>query len=170
MQAWKEGFNPTLTVILLGYGLAVLAGATLSINTFLIYHFPYLHEQENYFVVAFWYCIAGVVLSGIGSLSLEKQTFLLSLLDWILIITHCVTNAIVIISYFYVCTKIPGTFAALIMSTSTVYVVLAQYTFLSHIHGGNHNWIELCGAGIVLIGSLSGTIVKTMVKKNIDDS
>ncbi len=117
----------------------------------------------------FWYCLLGVVLSGIGSLSVEKQTFLLSLSDWMLAITHCMTNAIVMLSFYYMCTRIPGTLAALIMSTSTIYVVIAQYTFLSHIQRGNHNWMELCGAGIVLIGSLSGSIVKILFQKN-DDS
>ena len=166
MQPWNEGFHATFTVILLGYAMAILAGVALSLETFIIYHYTYLQKQENQIVVIFWYCIAGVILSAVGSLCLETQTFRLTFLDWALVITHCMTNVIVILLYFYMCTKIPGTLVALMMSTSTVYVVIAQYTFLSHIQGGNHNWIELFGAGIVLIGSLSASIVRAKFKKD----
>ena len=34
-----------------------------------------------------------------------------------------------------------------------LYVVCAQYTFLSHIHRGNHNLVEILGICLVIIGS-----------------
>ncbi len=38
-------------------------------------------------------------------------------------------------------------------TTSTVYAVIAQYTFLSRIHPGNRNWVEILGIIVVVISA-----------------
>ncbi len=149
--------------------MTVLAGVTLAIETFIIYHYPFHQEQENQFIAIFWYLIAGVILSGLGSILVEKQFFNLSLWDWLLAISHCMIYGIAMLLYFYMCSRIPGTLVALMMSTSAIWDVVAQYTVLSHVQGGNHNLLELFGAGVVLVGSISGSIVKAMFKKNVDN-
>ncbi len=160
LQPWHEEFNPTLTAILLGYIGAILCGVTLTIDAFLIHHYTYLQKRENQFVTLFWYCIPGVIISAIGSIVLEEQTFFFQWMDWIPILVHCMTNFIMSLIYFYTCRTIPGIIISLIASTSTIYMVIAQYTVLSNIQRGNHNWLELLGAGIVLISSLSALLIK----------
>ncbi len=160
LQPWNETFNPTFTAILLGYVGAILCGVTMSTDTFIVHHYTYLHKLENQYVVMFWYCLTGATLSAIGSLALEEQTFFLNWKDWILILVHCITYCIIMLLYFYICTMIPGIIISLIGSTSTIWMVVAQYTVLSNIQRGNHNWLELLGAGIVLTSSLSALLIK----------
>ncbi len=56
-------------------------------------------------------------------------------------------------AYMYACSVIAGTLNLVIGTTNAVYVVIAQYTFLSGKHPGNQNWIEILGVLLVVISS-----------------
>ncbi len=163
LQPWRESFNPTLTAIIFGYILTIICGITMSIEVLIVHHYPYLQKQDNQFVVAFWFCLSGGIISAIGSLAVEEITFTLSLLEWTLVLGHCVTYSIIILMFFYICTTIPGIIISLISSTSTLWMAGAQYTILYSIMPGNYNLLEFIGAGIVLASSLSALIIKAVL-------
>ena len=60
----------------------------------------------------------------------------------------------------------PGALNAFIACTGAVYLVVAQNTFLSSVQPGNHNWIEILGVVLVLIGSTVPPVVKARGKSN----
>ncbi len=91
---------------------------------------------------------------------MEEINFKLSWSDWLLVLGHSSTFAFSMTFYMYACAAIPGIIGTLIGCTSTVYVVVAQYTVLSSVLPGNHNWVEILGVILVLISSVVPSIVK----------
>ncbi len=168
LQPWSEKFHPTLTAILMGYVVAAMDGIEMTLEAFLILHYEYLQKKENQAVCIFWSCLSGTVISAIGSIALEDQTFQLEWTEWVLVFGHCGSYCFVYPLFFYVCTRIPGTLVSLLLSTSTVFVIIAQYSLsmISSLHPGNHNLLEVCGAGVVLVSSGLASIVKGKMDKD----
>ena len=167
LQPWSEKFHPTLTAILLGYIVAAIDGITQTMETFTIFHYEYLQKKENQAVCIFWSCLSGAFFSAVLSLVMEEQTFQLEWNEWILVFGHCASYCFIYPLFFYSCTRIPGTLVSLLLSTSTVYVIIAQYSLsgLLSLRPGNHNLLEVCGAGGVLISSGLASIVKGKMEK-----
>ncbi len=112
----------------------------------------------------------GSLLSIIWSLAAEEQAFALQWTDWLLVVGHVATFIFIYPLYFCMSTRIPGSLISIIGSTSTMYVSIAQYTFLSDIKPGNHNWLEIFGACVILISSVGASIVKAKVKEQSSHS
>ncbi len=101
---------------------------------------------------------------------MEEQAFVLQWTDWLLIVGHVSTYIFIYPLYFCMGTRISGSLCSIILSTGTIYVSIAQYTFLSHIKPGNHNWLEIFGACVIFISSVGASIVKAKVKEQSSHS
>ncbi len=162
MQPWRESFTPSLVDILLGYMIACLSGVLLTGNVFIVRYYPYLHGNHNQNVTLFWMALTGTLLSLGISLCFEDIHITHSATDWLLILGHGVSFFLVMTMYIYACAHVPGVIVALIRCTVTVYLLAAQWTVLADKHGGNHNLLELIGAGFVVTGSVVPAIVQAI--------
>ena len=166
MQPWRERFDPDLVTIILGYGVACLSGFLLCSDIFIVRHYPSLKDKHNQNVTLFWMYLTGVIISAPVCLIFEEVHITYSTIDWVLIAFHCVSYGINMAVYMYACSRIPGVLLALIRCTITVYLLIAQYTVLAdEVHGGNHNILEVLGAGIVIIGTVVPAIVQALKSK-----
>ncbi len=147
--------------MLLGYGMSGAYGLLMLTDMILLRHFTFLQQRENRPVVIFWMSMIGSSLSVLVSLGMEKQTIPSTLMDWLIVFGHCGTFGIMILLKIFVCSsRLPGVVISLIGSTSIIYMTISQYTFLSNLHPGNHNWLEIAGVCIVLTSSILPSIVK----------
>ena len=112
----------------------------LEIITVLLYQ--YLQDTRNQPKTLFWACVSGAILSSAVALSIENINLRYDWSDWLLIMGHCATYVFLMSFLMYGSALVPS-LVPIIGSTSTVYVVIAQYTFLSKIHPGNRNGMEL---------------------------
>ena len=99
------------------------------------------------------------------TLAFEKQVFYCEWKDWLLILGHCGTYVVIIPLEMYFSSRLPGVVISVIGSTSIIYVWIAQFSFLSHIHGGYMNWIEICGICIIIFTSVFPSVVKMFREK-----
>ena len=136
LQPWQHGFHPSLLVIVLGYITAALSGVLITMEMWLINHYDYLHEQTNQKITIFWTCIVGTILSAGSALVFEQLSLPQSITDAILVLIHSATYVLNLLLYMYSSTHIPGTVVSIIASTSTVYLIVSQYTFLKGWHKG----------------------------------
>ncbi len=160
LQPWTDGFQPTIQVILLGYGISVAQGLFVMTDMIILSHFSCLEQLENQKPVIFWMSLLGTGFSLGISLVIEKLVIPLTLTDWLLVFGHCGTYAVIIPLNMYVCARLPGIALSLIMGTSVIHMLIAQYMELLGIQRGNHNVLELCGVGIVLFSSVFPHVVK----------
>ncbi len=110
--------------------------------------------------------LTGVLISAPVSLGFEDVHITYSARDWLLIACHCVFYGVNMSVYMYACARVPGVIVALIKCTVTVYLLVGQYTVLAdEVHGGNHNVLEVVGAGLVIIGSVVPAIVHGLKSK-----
>ncbi len=117
-------------------------------------HFAFLRQHGNHTVVIFWMSLVATSFSICISLAIEEQVLPADLTDWLLVFGHCGTYGLIISVNMYVCSRLSGVVLSLIGGTSVIYMVIAQYTLLSNIHAGNHNWLEICGLVLVLVSSI----------------
>ncbi len=166
MQPWRERFDSDLMTILLGYVMASLSGLLLCADIFIVRHYPSLKDKHIQDVTLFWMYFTGVLVSAPVYLCFEDVHITYSATDWVLIACHCVFYGITMSVYMYACARVPGVIVALIRCTVTVYLLIAQYTVLTdEVHGGNHNVLELLGAGLVVTGSVVPAIVQALNSK-----
>ncbi len=131
--------------------------------------YPFLQKQNNQIKTIFWNGIAGSVLSFTVALAIEEINFNISWKDWLYILGHSGSFGLLLPIYLYACSALAGTLITIIGTTSTVYVVIAQYTFLSGIHPGNHNWIEILGIVVVLVSSMVPAYMRAKQQKGNSD-
>ncbi len=166
LQPWTDHFNPTMRAILLGYGMSSAYGFLLMLNVLIISHYNYLHHIKNQTVAIFWMSLTATIFSLCISLAAEELFIPDTIMDWMLVFWHCGTYGIILSLDMYVCSRLPGVVISLIGGTSVIYMCLAQYTFLSHIHSGNRNVLELCGVALVLLSSLMPPVVQYVNERN----
>ncbi len=135
IQPWQDNFDPKLRVILLGYVVCAVGGILWALEAVLICWYPFLHSQENQIKTLFWNCILGSVAMLPIAFSVEDlDLHSLKWSDWLYAAGHCATFGILQVTYMYACSVIAGTLNLVRGTTNVIYVVIAQYTFLSGIH------------------------------------
>ena len=82
---------------------------------------------------------------------LEKPVLPTTWQDVLFTAGHSLSYAIMWPAYMY---AIPYISCNTMTVTSTVFMLVAQYTFLSPIHPGNRNWMEIVGVTLVILGSI----------------
>ncbi len=170
IQPWQDNFNPNLKAILLGYGVSVLGGVLWTTEAIVICWYPFLQNQNNQIKTLFWNCITGSILC--LSIAFSVEDFNVNNLgwpDWLYTAGHCATFGILQVTYMYACSVIAGTLNLVIGTTNAVYVIIAQYTFLSGKHPGNRNWIEILGVILVVISSTVPAYMRAKHKGNTNE-
>ncbi len=165
LQPWRETFQPNLRAIILGYTTGCVAGILGAAEIITVFWYQYLHDLNNQIKTLFWACVSGGILSAGAALAIEKINFNLPWTDWLLILGHSITFVFHMPLFMYASVYVPG-LVSIIGCTSTVYVTLAQYSFLSDIHGGNRNWMEIIGVLLILCSSLITSVVKQRKQNN----
>ncbi len=143
--------------------MAAVAGIIWTLEMLVIFSFPFLQKQSNQIVTVLWTCIIATSLSTVLALTFEDVNLYISWTDWLLVFGHSGTFGFGILVYMHATSVIPGTLNSLIGTTSTVYVVIAQYSLLASVNPGNRNLIEILGVLLVLVSSILPTIF-TMLK------
>ena len=145
------------TLGVLGYALPVIAGTACTLDVLVLKKRPYL--TENMVQVLFWSFAVNTAISTIIMFAVEEPVLPNSWYDFSLVVAHALSYTFMFPVYFYAVEKIEGNTYTLINSTSTVVMLVSQYTFLSSIHPGHRNWIEIFGAALVMIGFVLGSIM-----------
>ncbi len=147
--------------------MATASGLFQATDILIIYWFPFLWDRQNQYKLLFWSGITGTCISLIIALALEDMQNImhLSWQDWLLVLGHGGAYAAEMLLFMYTCSVLPGTLIAIISSTTIIYEAIAQYSFLSHIHRGNHNWIEILGICLVIISSIFPSVMKAREKE-----
>ena len=166
LQPWRKTFKPTLTAKVLGYITGCLGGIFGAAEIIIVFYYQFLQNTLNQLKTLFWTCIVGATVS-VGPLFIEKFNFELSWTDWLLITGHCAAYVIIMPLYMYSSACVPS-IVSIIGSTSTLYVVLAQYTVLSGINPGNRNSMEYGGIILVICSSVVPSIFKAWKQKSHD--
>ncbi len=162
LQPWRKTFKPTLTAVILGYVTISVCGLLMTTGMLIIYFYSFLHKQCNQVKTLFWNCVVGTTVSLVGALILEDLNFQLSWTDYIFVLGHCATFPINLFLTMYVSSVIPGVIFSLISTTSVVYAVIGQYTILSGIQPGNHNWMEILGVALIIFSVSFSSVIKVM--------
>ena len=135
--------------LVLGYTLAAVSGLVASINIIIIKTIPFFTKDR--ITVLFWTYVTGTLLSFLGMICLEKPVLPTTWQDVLFITGHSLSYAIMWPAYMY---AIPYISCNTMTVTSTVFMLVVQYTFLSPIHPGNRNWMEIVGVTLVILGSI----------------
>ncbi len=166
LQPWTDGLKVGLEPIIFGYVFSIIAGILETIEIILIQRYSLNHPVEKANAVLFWMYLTGTILSIIGVLALEEILIPTAWTDWMLVFVHCAAFGFIMAIGINFFPYVPSVLVTLITSTSTVYMVIAQYTFMAHFQRGNHNWIEICGVLIVLTSSIFPSLITAVKASN----
>ena len=149
--------NHEWTLDVLGYILPVIGGTAFTLDILVLKKRPYL--TENMVQVLFWSFAVNTAISTIIMFVVEEPGLPATWYDVSLVMAHGLSYTLMWPVYFYSAENIEGNTYTLINSTSTVIMLVSQYTFLSTIHPGYRNWIEIFGAVLVMIGFVLGSVM-----------
>ena len=161
--ATTECKDKGIAVVVLGYGLAILAGCSISGSTLLLKRHPYL--VDNKFDVLFWVCLLPLTISAVTMAIFEKPVLPANWYQFLLVVVHYITFVFSWPLWMYGLQYISGNTTNIILSTTVVFVLIPQYTVLSSILPRNRNWIEVVGVILVLLGSSLGSIWELLKSK-----
>ena len=142
----------------LGYSLSVVSGCVVSVSVLLVKRYPFL--GENFLVTNFWSIVVSVASSPVLMLIFETPTLPNNWVDFLLLLGHCCTYVIILVSMLLSSMYISGNTVTILFSTSAVLCLIPQYTVLSSVYPGNRNWTEVVGAVIVVLGSSLGSALE----------
>ncbi len=162
--------NPVGFHMLLGCLLATLSGiCSVGKITNVKKFSDFFHSQSNRWRTVFWTCFSGAAASFVVMGFAEKPVFPETMTDLALLFGHVGTYMFMPGLYFYGCTIIDGNIITIILSSVIIYMVVAQYTFMSHTFPGHRNWIEVFGALLVFASCVLAPTVTSISKKKETD-
>lgn len=144
--------HPVINNPLKGYML--LFGGSVLYSVLIILQKQRLHDINAY-VIIFWMCLTGTVLSATVMLATEIPTFPKSATCIMLLLGHSLSAAAGSIIGIAIIPLISPVTYSLLSSLQLVCFVVAQYTVLSEVNPGHGNWAEITGAILVICGSVT---------------
>ena len=117
----------------------------------------------NPFNFALWNALLGSVFSLVLMAIFEVPVLPRSGLCVIMLVVHCLGNAMISLGNPWSLQYISPSICAMINTCKMAIMVLFQYTFLSSIKPGLHNWLEILGAVVCFVGMMGGPIVHIIV-------
>ncbi len=146
----------------MGIFFALFAGLTTTLLTFSIKRNPCL--SENRFRSMLWAFAVCLLCSLVLTFVLEDPVWPKTLFDTVAISVHCVASVTTWFFLVYAMEHTSGTVVNIIYSTSVVFFLVPQYTILASVLPGHRNWMEVVGAFMVLLGSVSGSMYELFGK------
>ena len=123
--------------------------------------------NERIIEVMFWCFLSNSIISMIVMSLIETLALPQNWYDISLVTLHCLAYVFLRPLYMYACITLSGNTVSVMLCFTTVLMVVAQYTVLSHILRGHQNWIEVVGVALVVIGSIMNSLREFLwVKSN----
>ena len=136
----------------LGSALAILAGMFSVTRIFTVKKFLDLfYSESNRWSTVLWTCFSGATLSFAITGFVEKAVIPETIQDTGFFLGHIGAFLFMPGLYFYGCTFVDGNMTIIVVSSVTVYLVIAQYTFMKNFFPGHKNWMEVFGAMLVFL-------------------
>ena len=118
----------------------------------------YLIQQTDVVTLQFWNSLGGTIISAVcmaipgqlGTLPKGQNT----LADWLLLLTHAFSTGIAMLLLYKSQQMISAILYGLTTSVNVVFMLIAQYTVLSHIQAGHKNAEEYSGAILVIFSAV----------------
>ena len=124
----------------------------------------FFQSQSNMWRAVFWSSLSGTLWSLPIMGITENPVLPNSITDALLMTGHVTMYFFMAVTFFFSCAVVEGNVVIVVFSTISVYMAIAQYTFLKNIFPGHRNWIEVFGVTLVLITSVLLPMV-TILKK-----
>ena len=141
--------NMAKVTSLLGYLLAAMAGLPVAIHYI---GSGIILKEHNPVTLTLWVALFGLPASLILSFYFEEPVVPTQSRDILLIVGHCLAQAVNAICNRFACQLIQPMRTALIRSLTPVAMLVPQYTVLKHILPGHGNWLEVFGAICISFG------------------
>ena len=149
-----------LMSVIVGYSAAVSHGIFLGLYVLVLKKNPYINKHP--LETLFWVSILGTTVSLILMLLVETPVLPSNWFEFTMVIIHSVTCAAIWPLVMYGSGIISGNTVTIIMSTKSIFMLIAQYTVLSSILPGHRNWIEVVGVVLVLFGSSLSSVLEIL--------
>ena len=169
----KQGYESTqlsdmsMGTFYLGCGLSILPGLTNVVLVILQKRYAdFFSDTQKQVSVLFWTFFSGTLLSILLMFCFETPVLPDSIMDYLLSFGHVVCYVIILPTIIYACLVIDGNTVNILLTSSIVYMVIAQYTVLKDIHPGHRNWIEIAGIVLVIFGSALSSIKQLLKPAN----
>ena len=140
-----------IILVTIGYLLPVITGMMVTGEALLIKKYSYI--KDNITVVVFWSIVPSFTASAIAMAVLETPTLPSTWMDVLYVLGQNIGYTLLWVTIYFAAKYISGNTINMILCTSVVFMLLAQYTVLSSIHPGHRNWMEVLGAVLVFVGS-----------------
>lgn len=160
-NATKEYFTTAQQTVISDYvkGYLLIVGSSVGYVLEMAVQKQRLHDI-NIYVLLFWMCLTGVVLSAAVMFAIETLTFPKSTTCIVLLVAHsAASSAASLFSVSAVPLISPVTYS-LLSSLQLVLYLVAQSTVLKMVNPGHGNWEEVVGAVLVLFASVAEPVSK----------
>ena len=147
---------------ILGYGLAAASGVSVALDTLTMKRNPSF--SDFILELLFWCTLVGTGISAVAMGIIESPVLPRYWMDVLYVMIHSFGYALNRPLYIYALQYISGNTFTIIWSTSTVFMLIAQYTVLSSIFPGHKNWIEVVGVVLVVIGSSLSSLMNIFMQ------
>ena len=149
--------EPVIQNTTLGYVYAI----SCAIVVFIRYHtLSQMVASISPFNFALWNVLIGTSVSLILMGIFEIPTLPISGFCSVMLLVHCVGNAMITVTNPWSLQYISPTLCAMINACKMAVMVIFQYTFLRDIKPGLQNWLEILGAVLCFIGMIGGPLLQ----------
>ena len=152
----RQSSDPA-SAIFLGY---VRVGAAASAQAIQIFIMRYRLQDSDWFVNLFWQSVMGLTISLPLMALYEELVFPQSATCVALLCAHSLAASLVSVMMQVSTSTIPAFTHSLLASLSLVFMIVAQYTALRHVNAGHQNALEVIGAALVLVATVSEPIYR----------
>ena len=153
--------NSNIALVTIGYVLSLVSGVMISVEAILLKKKTFIKEHLN--VVVFWASLGTGIVSAVVMVGFENPVLPTSWFQLVFVMGQSVCFSVNWLTLFYAAKYISGNTINIVLSTSLVFFLVAQYTVLSSIHPGHRNWMEVVGVVLVLIGSTVKTVLEMIL-------
>ena len=158
-----DGMRTSIERDILGYTMAAITGISLTFDILIIRHFDYVRENQH--SVLFWTFLFSSLISLVLSCVFESPVLPNSTENYLYVLGHSVSSTAQWPLYFLAATYITGNTINIILSASSIFLLVSQYTILKHINPGHRNWIEISGVLSVIAANMLSSIIEIFQKK-----
>ena len=145
------------------YFIAIFSGIMLTLDIIVLKKKPYLLENKTH--VLFWLYLSNSIVSFLLMSIFENPVLPSNWLEVFYMSLHSVVYILVQPLEIIAASHISGNTINICLSSIVIFMLIPQYTFLSHIHSGHRNWMEVLGAILVFLGTTLGSLLEIFKNK-----
>ena len=145
---------------MIGYILATCTGLLITMEITLYRYYPDQFSDKNLFTPLFWMYAFGALASLIIMAIFETPEMPTGFREYFFTGCHFFSYVFILPLLMWGSSLTSGNTANIILSSSIIAMLAAQYTILKDIHPGHRNWIEVLGVFLVLLGATISSVVE----------